>query len=287
MTFDEEVVVGAGKLSLYTAANVLVKEFTAAELIIVGKVVSAQVSGLVDNTTYYVKADAGLVKDKAVNGPFSYVGIDNATDWTFKVGDNTVPTVTATPDKGDTMAKTFDVVLTFSEIVKVVTAANLEITGGVINTITADVTGKVYTVNITAPSLAPVKLTVLSTIQDINSNALATTAPFNYKIDDFSIPTRASFTPAKASLNIKNDTTLIMTFSKPVMAGTGKIYVYTSLNEVFNTYSVTASNIAGNVVTIPVKGLKDKTTYVVTYDGGIVVDKYNVPIVALVDPTVW
>ena len=295
MTFDEEVVAGAGTLTLYSAANVAVKEFTVAELTINGKVVTApQITGLVDNTTYYVKASAGLVKDKAANGPFNFIGISNATDWTFKVGDNTVPTiVTVLPvDKTQKLAKTFNVVITFSEKVSGVDATTLVVTGGVINTVTPDVAGIVYTVSITAPSLADVTLTVPVTVKDMNLNALATAAVYTYKVDDFSTPTLIGWTPKDGSLEIKADTALIMTFSKPIYVGTvaattPMIYVYNSLNQLFKSYTITGLNIVDKVVTVPVKGLKDHETYVVTFDADIVEDYYKVPVVALADPTVW
>jgi hypothetical protein len=129
-------------------------------------------------------------------------------------------------------------------------------------------------------------LTVPATVKDVAENAIEVTE-FTYTVDNFDAPELVSWTPADGSTGITQDTALVMTFDKPVMAGTGKISVYNSLLELFKSYPITAANIDGMKVTVPVTGLKIETTYVVVFEENTVKDLQGLPVAALTDPTVW
>ncbi len=90
MTFDENVVLGAGNVVVYKKSDnkvALTIPVTAAmvkdKTVTVTYTVVAPAIGLDQNTDYYVLTDAGIVKDAAGNG---VVAITDATKWTFKTG---------------------------------------------------------------------------------------------------------------------------------------------------------------------------------------------------------
>jgi len=92
VTFDENVVFGAGSLNIYKKSdNTLALTVPVTAGMISGKVAtvtytydSATKNGLDQNTDYYVLVDKGFVKDVAGN---AFAGITATTTWTFKTGD--------------------------------------------------------------------------------------------------------------------------------------------------------------------------------------------------------
>lgn len=297
MKFDRDVMAGAGTIRLYqynytttpfTETTKLIETVNVSNVVIDHTAFTATfdfAAELEDNTIYYILADNGSFTNTTVTHDW-WVGITDPFAWRFTTGDFTAPTVTATPANGDTMPLTFDVTLTFSEKVTGVSASTLAVSSGVINSVTADANGTTYLVNITAPSLATVKLTVPVTVKDLGGNALAATT-FTYKVDNFDAPELVSWTPADESKAISKDTSLVMTFSKPVVPGSGKINVYNSLSQLFKSYTLTAENISGTKVTVPVTGLASEMTYVVTFEANTVKDAQGLPVAALTDPTKW
>ena len=94
---------------------------------------------------------------------------------------------------------------------------------------------------------------------------------------DTTAPTMTGFTPSNGALSVSTSTQLIMTFSEPVTAMSGKnITVYkASDNSVVQTVSVTGSNVAvsGNAVTVTLpESLGGSTQYYVLIDSGAFTD---------------
>ncbi len=91
VTFDENVVFGAGSLNIYKKSdNTLALSVPVTASMVSGKVATVtytydatKKNGLDQNTDYYVLADAGLVKDIAGN---AFAGITASSTWTFKTG---------------------------------------------------------------------------------------------------------------------------------------------------------------------------------------------------------
>lgn len=290
MTFNMPVEAGSGNIQLHAADGSLVLNFDVkgTDVTFAGDVVKVALPTLAESKEYYVIVPATAVRNVTYT-PEYFGGITVPYNWKFNTGDFTAPTVTATPATGEAMAMTFDVTLTFNEKVTGVTASALTVSNGVINTVSTEPTGTVYVVNITAPSKSEVTLTVPETVKDVAGNALVEVDFGPYKVDNFDAPKLIGWTPADGSIGLSKDTSLVMTFDKVIVPGTGKINIYNSLNELFKTYTVEASNVSadGKVVTIPVTGLADETTYVVTFEEGMVKDLLAKPIAALIDPTVW
>ncbi|MDP3434375.1 MAG: Ig-like domain-containing protein, partial [Bacteroidota bacterium] len=287
MTFNMPVEAGSGNIQLHAADGSLVLNFDVkgADVTFANDVVNVALPQLAEGKQFYVIIPATAIRNKTYT-PEYFGGITVPYTWKFTTGDFTAPTVTANPATGNAMPLTFNVTLTFNEKVTGVNATTLAVSKGTINTVSNEATGTIYVVNITAPSLAEVILTVPATVVDLAGNKLAVTT-FTYTVDNFNAPKLVTWTPADGSIGLAKDTSLVMTFDKPVMAGTGKINVYNSLNELFKSYTLTAANIVGNKVTLPITGLASETTYVVLFEEGIVKDALGLPVAALIDPTVW
>jgi hypothetical protein len=287
MTFNMPVEAGSGSIQLHAVDGSLVLNFDVkgADVTFANEVVSVALPKLAEGKQFYVIIPATAIRNKTFT-PEYFGGITVPYDWKFNTGDFTAPTVAANPANGNAMPLTFNVTLTFNEKVTGVSATTLTVSKGTINSVSNEATGTIYVANITAPSLADVILTVPATVKDVAGNALVITK-FTYKVDNFDAPKLISWTPADGSKGIKKDTALVMTFDKPIVAGTGKISIYNSLLQLFKSYTLTAANIVGNVVTVPVTGLPDATTFVVDFEANTVKDLLGLPVAALTDPTVW
>lgn len=80
ITFDEDVNMGTGNLKVFKADdNTEVASFAAADVTIMDDVVTCPVSGLSNETTYYVTVDAGMFKDHSDNGTAAIA----ANEWAF------------------------------------------------------------------------------------------------------------------------------------------------------------------------------------------------------------
>ncbi|HAH22891.1 MAG TPA: hypothetical protein DCL77_03875, partial [Prolixibacteraceae bacterium] len=287
LTFDMPVEAGSGKIQLHSADGSVVLDFDVKgpDVTIANNVVTVALPKLGESKQYYVIVPATAIRNITYT-PEYFAGITVPYDWKFNTGDFTAPTVAANPAEGNAMPLTFNVTLTFSEKVTGVSATTLTVSKGTINSVSTEATGAIYVANITAPSLADVILTVPATVKDVAGNALTLTK-FTYKVDNFDAPKLISWTPADESKGITKDTSLVMTFDKPIVVGTGKVNVFNSLHELFKSYTLSATNVVGSKVTLPVTGLKDSTTYVVLFEAGMVKDALGLPVVALTDPTVW
>jgi hypothetical protein len=91
MTFDENVVLGAGNVKVVKASdNTTALTIPVTAAMVSGKTVTVTYTydatlknGLDKNTDYYVLVDAGVVKDAAANAA---AGVTATTTWTFKTG---------------------------------------------------------------------------------------------------------------------------------------------------------------------------------------------------------
>lgn len=244
MTFNEAVVAGAGKVTLYNAADdVMVEEFTFAPSMLTGKVITITPTvELMQQTTYYVKADAGLVKDVWAN---SYLGIADKTSWKFTTGDFTGPTLVVTPP-ATPVATVFTVGLKFSEVVTGV-LGGVTVTGGTLTDVEG--TTDTYTLTISALQQKEVTIVITDAIKDIspNTNKFAGQT-LTYTTGDFTAPGLVSVTPESESTLTDNHPTFTATFDEKVKIGTGNLTVY-------------KVNTTTPVLTLPISGavVNDKT----------------------------
>jgi len=225
ITFNENVTVPAGAI---TATNI-----TAGSLVITGA------NGGNTYTATMTAADAASVSvniaGTVVDGNGNlFVG---GTYGPYVVGDNTAPTVVATPATGAVnKTNNFTVALAFNEAVVVPTGA-ISVSSNATAIVTPPTTGNTYLVAITAADGAVVTLTVPSTIKDASNNAFAG-ATYTYTVGDNTAPT-ASVVPATGATNLTQTFDVNVTFSEAVTVPDG---------------AITVSSNATAVVTAPVSG---------------------------------
>jgi len=244
MTFNEAVVAGAGKVHIHNAADdVMVEEFTFVPSMLSGKVLTiVPTVELKQQTTYYVKADAGLVTDVWTN---AFLGINDKTTWKFTTGDFTSPTVVVTPP-ATPVATVFTVGLKFNEIVTGV-LGGVTVTGGTLTDV--DGTTDTYTLTISALQQTEVTIVLTDAIKDIspNTNKFAGKT-LTYTTGDFTAPGLVSVTPEPESTLTNNHPVFTATFDEKVKIGTGNLTVY-------------KVNTTTPVLTLPISGavVNDKT----------------------------
>jgi methionine-rich copper-binding protein CopC len=185
MTFNEAVVAGLGNLVIYDAvADTIVETIAVEESMLVDKVLTIAPTKLAEGMSYYVKVDAGVVKDLANN---NYAGIDDKATWTFATGDFTAPELASwTPNKITTADTHPTFVMTFVEDVKVGTGnlmvvakdggntvLTIPITAAMVNGNTVTVTYVATAANSLARSTDYYVLVDAGAVKDISDNAFA------------------------------------------------------------------------------------------------------------------
>jgi len=288
MTFNEAVVAGAGKVTLYNAADdAVVEEFTLAPAMLSGKVLTiVPTVELTQQTSYYVKVDAGLVKDVWGN---NYLGIADKTTWKFMTGDFTGPTVVVTPPASP-VATVFTVGLKFNEAVSGV-LGGVTVTGGTLTSV--DGLGDTYTLTVSAAQQKEVTIVLTDAIKDIspNTNKFAGQT-LTYTTGDFTAPELLTWSPFDETTT-NNHPTFMMTFSEDVMLGTGgalKVYKVNTTTPVL-TIPVTAAMINGKDVTVSYaatqSGLDKDARYYVLVDGTALNDKAGNAFIGVSDVAAW
>jgi hypothetical protein len=275
MTFNEAVVGGAGKVTLYSAADdAVVEEFTFASSMLVGKVLTiVPTVELKQQTTYYVKADAGLVKDVWGN---AYLGIADKTSWKFTTGDFTAPTVVVTPPASP-VATVFTVGLKFNEVVTGV-LGGVTVTGGTLTDV--DGTTDTYTLTISALQQKEVTIVLTDAIKDIspNTNKFAGKT-LTYTTGDFTAPMVEAVTPENESVLTNNHPTFTATFNENVKIGTGNLTVYkVNTTTPVLTLPISGATVNGKTVTLSyvynaaTGGLDKDSRYYVLVDATAITD---------------
>lgn len=288
MTFNEAVVLGAGNVTIYDSTDdSVVETFVVAPSMLVGKVLTlVPTVELKQQTTYYVKADAGLVKDVWGN---AYLGVNDKTTWKFTTGDFTGPQVVVTPP-ATPVATVFKVGLKFNEPVTGV-ANGVIVSGGTLT----DVEGTVdtYTLTISAVEQKEVTIELTDAIKDIspNTNKFAGQT-LKYTTGDFTAPSLVSWTPLDETTT-NNHPTFKMTFNEDVAVGTGgalKVYKVATTTPVL-TIPVTAAMINGKEVTVSYaatqQGLDKDARYYVLVEGTALKDKAGNAFIGVSDNTAW
>jgi hypothetical protein len=173
---------------------------------------------------------------------------------TFKVGDNTAPTVAIA---GTVVKNTIAATLTFSEVVKNVTDVTVTATNIIGKPViaAADTTGKVYTATMEAADNASVVLTANAEIVDNNGNKLVVNSA-EFKVNDNTAPV-AVYTASKLASNF----VVNVAFDEVVNGVDSAITViggtYELLQPVGNTYPVAIAAKASTVTLTVSNKVKD------------------------------
>jgi len=92
---------------------------------------------LPDSTNWYVVVEAGFVTDvvymSSEDGPYANIALDDPSEWTFGIDDNTIPVLLSweTPAQDiDNLETTFEIVLTYDDVITAVDESLMQLTAG-------------------------------------------------------------------------------------------------------------------------------------------------------------
>lgn len=209
--------------------------------------------------------------------------------WTFTtVADTTAPTVTIrVPGPGATMVSpSTNIVVTFDEPVMNVTAASFTVNDGaaVTGALASAMGGREWTFTPSAAlgTNATVTVTLTTAITDVSGNALAAPVTWMFMTaPDTTAPTVTMRTPAPNATMVALDTTIVATFSEPVMGVTTSTFTANNGSAIAGTV---ASSMGGRVWTFtPSAALPNSSVVTATLGTGIADLAGN----ALAAPVTW
>lgn len=307
-TFSEPVAVGSGTVRLYAAGNPTpVQTFTPVAGDISGNVLTLNpAADLAAGTSYYVQIDTGAFTDASLN---NFAGISNTTTWSFSTvaADSTPPTVASLAPADDAAGVAVDanLAITFTEPVIASTGnvnlyavgnptpvATFAASSGAIagNTVTFDPptnlsSGSAYYVQVEATAF-----TDTATPANAFAGILdAITWSFTTAGADTSAPLVTALSPANNAPNVALDASLSITFSEPVVMGTGNLSIYQTGNPTpVETIAAGDVGISDNVVFLnPNNDFTAGATYYIQVDAGMFTDAALNPMAAITGTTSW
>jgi hypothetical protein len=142
--------------------------------------------------------------------------------YTYVVGENTPPVVSADPATRVDAPNTFDVIITFNETVTGVSTSSVLLTGSGSMSLSTIVAGQAYKVTLTGTDGAELVLSFTNAIKDLAGNSLVPTS-FTYYIADVKAPTVVA-NPATGT-NLPNENVVTLTFSEDVLNVEEKVVV--------------------------------------------------------------
>ena len=265
-------------------------------------VFTADVSGLPDTTMITVVVDSAAFVDGAVNpNPTAPI------TWTFMTGDNTPPAIVDTyPEDGADLGTYIDILnngisFVFNEPVTPAEGGTVTVDNMIIPVDSSIVTMSGDTVIVMLGEGLELNAAHVVTVSegayvDGNGNGNIETA-WSFNITDHTFDASClsgdHFKPYDGSTGVGSDINLEITFCENILPGMEgkKVRVYeldqTSLNHLFQDYTITSDMINGNILTIPVTGLQDWTSYGVLVDAGAVTDEAGNEYAGISDPTYW
>jgi uncharacterized delta-60 repeat protein len=293
LTFSEPIVRGTGSIHIRSgsATGTPVESFNAAtssRLTLSGTTLTIDPTNpLGTSTKYFVTFASGAIKDSAGN---NYAGT-KTYDFTTAAPDTTAPTVTTfTPaDNATGVAVGSNIVLTFSEAVQRGTG-NIVISNGTetrtiaVGDAQITVSGNTVTINPTLDLLPNstynVQLAsgVITDLAGNNYAGISDTNTLNFSTPDTLRPTVTTFTPADNATGVAVGSNIVLTFSEPIVRGTGSIHIRSGSAtgtpvESFNAATSSRLTLSGTTLTIdPTNPLGTSTKYFVTLAAGTVKD---------------
>jgi methionine-rich copper-binding protein CopC len=319
ITFNEEVrKTATGAISIYRDdTDALLQTIPVADTLV--KVISKQVvsirlkNNLPTATKVYIKIDSTAFTDVVGN---RYKGIYTKTGWSFTTIDLTAPEIVSyLPTRGAINQPTStNLTFKFNKQIKQGTGnIRLKVTG-----ITPDVVIPVtnaavsirldqQTVDVSLsgffPNGIPSGAVVSVTMDDgvftdlANGNkfpGIPANNPWTFTVNDVVAPTLAladPFDPADNKTNVSINTALRITFSEPVKAGSGKLYIYRTSNPTTPLITLNASQGTGFPgatirYTLP-QALPSEASLHVKIDNNAFTDLANLPFEGISNPDTW
>jgi FG-GAP repeat. len=164
--------------------------------------------------------------------------------------DQTIPSVILSSAAGATVNSAFTATIAFSESVNNFVVGDITAGNAILSGFT-DNGGGSYSVTVTPTADGIVTLNVAANVaQDAagNNNTAATELSRTY---DGTAPNLSSSNPADGASNVAGDADLVLTFSEPVVAGSGNLTLFDAADDsVVEAFAVGSVTISSNVVTL-------------------------------------
>lgn len=176
ITFSENVVANTGLITIMDGATAHESiDVLSTQVSIASNVVTINPGFDFDGETdYHVLIENNAFHDESGN---SFEGISDATTWNFTTADVSQPTVAITSTVSGTVTGSFNVIITFSEVVSGFVEEDITVGNGAITSFEETTTGKVWTVTIEPVSDGNVTVDIAAGVtQDAagNTNTAAT-----------------------------------------------------------------------------------------------------------------
>ena len=310
ITFNEEVVVGSGDISIFKSSDDSLVEAI--------DVTSGQVTGTATTTitinptanletgvSYYVQIDTTAIDDLNNN---SFAGIADETTWNFTV-ETTPPTVSSfSPlDNAVGVPVSNNLIITFDEAVDVQSGnitiykssddsiiEMIDVTGGLVTgtgttTITVNPTSNL---NDNTGYYVQVDATAFDDTAGNSFIGISDETTWNFSTAESVAPTVLTFSPADGSINGVIDDNLVITFSEAVEVQSGNITIYLSSDDSeVEVIDVTSGQVTGDVTAIitinPSSDLLENTGYYIQIDATAFDDTSGNSFAGIADETTW
>lgn len=308
MTFTEKVKAGAGSIKLRKVSDssevVSYAASDAAHVTFADEKVTIRNSGLADVTAYYVEVEPTAIVDLAGN---AYAGTNGSATWTFATPDTTAPALTTkTPATGAlNVLKGTDLVLTFSEPVKVIAGKKIEIykQGGTTPAQSYNADDAKVTVNGAQVTIAHDDLDESESYEvriepgaftDFSDNAFAGIASsWTFTVPDITPPSIGTLAPLNQAKRVDASSDLTLVYDEDMIAAAGhaiKIYEASAPSTpvaVIDSDDTSRVTIAGDTITIHSPGLNDDAAYYVDVPAGAFTDAAGNAAPAIDGKTAW
>ncbi len=266
LTFNEPVKKGnSGNITVNqggTSQSIAVSS-TAVSVSADGRTVTINPADFPSSAAVYVTIPTGTFTDLSNN---NWAGISSPTEWNFTVADVAGPAISALspPDNASNVETNANLVITFNEPVKKGNSGSITINQGGTVLQTIAVTDAAVSINQQVVTIDPADFPSGGNLNvqiqpgaflDADNNTFAgiTSADtWNFTVKDVVAPTATSLSPPDNSLTVAPNANLEITFSEPVRAGTGFIFINQgNLTQQFRVDDPAAPiTIAGNKVTV-------------------------------------
>jgi methionine-rich copper-binding protein CopC len=304
VTFDEEIAIGSGNITLMDDQGVVEAMAVGSENIsIAGNQLTINPTyDLEGLTNYYILIDNTAIEDLFNN---SFAGISSADTWNFTTVDASAPAVTNLSPVDDDTGVNADanLVMTFDKTV-VKTTGTITIMNSTESSIheEIDVTTTQVSVSGNQVTIDPsVNFTDFDhyyvlvdngAIQDLDGNSypgISDPTVWNFTAGDYTEPTIVSVTPANNAENVSLTANLEIEFSENIAAGSGNIVIRnTSTGAALTTFDISAVDITANIAIMdPGPEFEENTAYHVLIDGGAFIDGSGNEFSGIADNSTW
>ena len=302
ITFNEPIRKGGGTITIYQGSSPL------QTLAVTGPSVSvsgntALISPSVpfpSEAALFVIVPGGAFTDASGN---AFAGINDPAGWSFRVADVTAPVVSSySPANGSVgVSPNGNLVMTFNEPVRK-GAGNIVIRQGSTILHTLAVTGAGVSVTgpvviVTPPAALPsgaglhVQMPA-GAFLDPSNNAFAGIGDANtwaFAVADVTPPAATAFSPANNAVDVAANASLVVTFSEPVLKGSGNITIFRGSTIVQTLAAADAAvTVQGNAVTIrPEADFEAGAVLHVQIAAGTFTDASGNAFAGITAPTAW